>query len=1191
MDLKKNFKLLNPSSLKKTDGKVFKRTSHKTTSKISLSPRTTHKKRSSLESTALITVSDNNERKSSKNISVKSACLYERPRFSQSKIKKISRDNDGSPSVRLKKKFPESLGEAVYEGSLKSKNTFVDGKYSLDRAWKPTYVVLRGHCLCLHPDKNSQNLVVYDHPVSIGSALVDIAYDYVKRSNVFRVMTLGFSEFLFEAPSSADMLGWIQALQKQGLSHNQEYLRKKILSHTSSKKHKTKHVKQDPARTLVQKNTSPTSTNITKQDLLQPSKLIERFRSKSPEGRQLKQQVSPPSIHIEMPSDVKSKSWREKMAERFRRANSHPGTTGFPISFSSSNQQTSLLSPPLLHHHSSFNSYNTDVYQSNVDGDDEEDDDDDAAARKKYKGSLGIPLKYCHIPLIVEVCIEVIESQGLEKKGIYRVPGNNAAISILQAEVDRDPETLSRSHEKWNDINAVVSLLKLFFRKLPEPLVTTSLYQSFIDANHTENKTKRLLKLKRLVHLLPHHNFETFYCLATHLNKVSTYEKSNMMDAHNLAIIFGPTLLQPTKNESMVNMVKDMNDQCQHKWFFGSWDEDVQVPGEDTSNTVPITSMEDQLIEKAQQHCSNFENSSSLGGIKKSSKSSNVTNNNGSQFTATLSSSAAGTIQHSLISKVRKENNDNKGLAVYSVESVYCDFDKSFSSDSSKATLRSRHYSAKSHLKEEPLKSGLKLKCGPTDKRGSTSLRVEHNSRRKSRDESATTLDKTSSTFDNHIDDGSTVIFNKESTDKTRVQKSQFLETSKRSSIGGKVSLVSNKYNIKVKTSDRRPSTTIKSLDSLKKPTLIAKQFNQDYKKLYEGYSGEVESKYNLNPSSMGSFEKLKSVSSSKNTSGRKVENFPLKHGHKRYAGDGNCERNICSSGFLQPPRLNFKSRYSQKSCRKSKLECNSSSKLISKSFSSNSDDVRERSENEKLKSGVSKEYSVDANYDFKNKDDAKDMDDVFIKVKDQNANDLLEDRGLDNRGFDERSMKKPSLIFLSPFHAKQQKKRSTSIDCIVNEIKYFKITQTPTSSSSPLNNRHTKHLTSGHYDDHYDGEVSKQDKKFTRASLKIHSSLHSLLNSPQRLKTFFHRDLKALMSPTHSPMNRRYLSFHKTKCASDSHSKPYYLANESTGKQMSKSEYKKLYRTLSADDSCQKEMSTSCLKEHARNLAYESSV
>lgn len=40
------------------------------------------------------------------------------------------------------------------------------------------------------------------------------------------------------------------------------------------------------------------------------------------------------------------------------------------------------------------------------------------------------------MPLIVEVCCNVVEERGLEYTGIYRVPGNNAAISSMQEELN-----------------------------------------------------------------------------------------------------------------------------------------------------------------------------------------------------------------------------------------------------------------------------------------------------------------------------------------------------------------------------------------------------------------------------------------------------------------------------------------------------------------------------------------------------------------------------------------------------------------------------------------------------------------------------------------------------------------------------------------------------------------------------------
>ena len=41
------------------------------------------------------------------------------------------------------------------------------------------------------------------------------------------------------------------------------------------------------------------------------------------------------------------------------------------------------------------------------------------------------------VPLVVEVCVQVVEEHGLANQGIYRVPGNSLAINNLVEELNR----------------------------------------------------------------------------------------------------------------------------------------------------------------------------------------------------------------------------------------------------------------------------------------------------------------------------------------------------------------------------------------------------------------------------------------------------------------------------------------------------------------------------------------------------------------------------------------------------------------------------------------------------------------------------------------------------------------------------------------------------------------------------------
>ncbi|XP_035260364.1 rho GTPase-activating protein 23-like isoform X2 [Anguilla anguilla] len=229
-------------------------------------------------------------------------------------------------------------------------------------------------------------------------------------------------------------------------------------------------------------------------------------------------------------------------------------------------------------------------------------------AKKSGPKAFGVRLEDCQpginnkfIPLIVEICCGLVEDMGLEYTGIYRVPGNNAVVSSLQDQLNKGVD-INPTEEKWQDLNVISSLLKSFFRKLPEPLFTDDKYNDFIDANRMEDTKDRLKTMKKLIHDLPDHYYHTLKFLVGHLKTVADHAEKNKMEPRNLALVFGPTLVR-TSEDNMTDMVTHMPDRYKivetliqhHAWFFNEGlDKDEKTPV-DTADLQPVPNIDHLL--------------------------------------------------------------------------------------------------------------------------------------------------------------------------------------------------------------------------------------------------------------------------------------------------------------------------------------------------------------------------------------------------------------------------------------------------------------------------------------------------------------------------------------------------------------------------------------------------------------------
>uniref|UniRef100_A0A8B9VS37 Active breakpoint cluster region-related protein n=1 Tax=Anas zonorhyncha TaxID=75864 RepID=A0A8B9VS37_9AVES len=174
---------------------------------------------------------------------------------------------------------------------------------------------------------------------------------------------------------------------------------------------------------------------------------------------------------------------------------------------------------------------------------------------KKQTGVFGVKISVVtkrersKVPYIVRQCIEEVEKRGIEEVGIYRISGVATDIQALKAVFDANNKDILVMLSDM-DINAIAGTLKLYFRELPEPLLTDRLYPAFMEGIALSDPAAKENCMMHLLRSLPDPNLITFLFLLEHLKRVAEKEPINKMSLHNLATVFGPTLLRPSEGES-----------------------------------------------------------------------------------------------------------------------------------------------------------------------------------------------------------------------------------------------------------------------------------------------------------------------------------------------------------------------------------------------------------------------------------------------------------------------------------------------------------------------------------------------------------------------------------------------------------------------------------------------------------------
>lgn len=155
------------------------------------------------------------------------------------------------------------------------------------------------------------------------------------------------------------------------------------------------------------------------------------------------------------------------------------------------------------------------------------------------------------IPMVLKCCGEFIEQFGIVD-GVYRLSGITSNIQKLRRAFDEERIPDLAQPDIKQDIHAVTSLLKMYFRELPNPLCTYQLYDNFVEAiqARTDIEDLRLKMIKQTVRKLPPPHYRTLKYLACHLYRIAKHSANTGMTERNIAIVWAPNLLRSPALES-----------------------------------------------------------------------------------------------------------------------------------------------------------------------------------------------------------------------------------------------------------------------------------------------------------------------------------------------------------------------------------------------------------------------------------------------------------------------------------------------------------------------------------------------------------------------------------------------------------------------------------------------------------------
>ncbi|XP_013889429.1 T cell activation RhoGTPase activating protein b isoform X2 [Austrofundulus limnaeus] len=144
------------------------------------------------------------------------------------------------------------------------------------------------------------------------------------------------------------------------------------------------------------------------------------------------------------------------------------------------------------------------------------------------------------LPKPITELLVLLRKRGPSTEGVFRKTCNNRLMKDIREQLDAG----SQVDLEGQPVNLLVGLLKCFLKELPGSLLRAGFYSRWMTALEHQDAQQRALEVTKVVDDLPGPNKLLLQHLICVLHHIIESSDLNKMDACNMAVCIGPTLLQ-----------------------------------------------------------------------------------------------------------------------------------------------------------------------------------------------------------------------------------------------------------------------------------------------------------------------------------------------------------------------------------------------------------------------------------------------------------------------------------------------------------------------------------------------------------------------------------------------------------------------------------------------------------------------